>query len=147
MVIKQVIRPTFNLFQARPRISFHTRLSHVIFFFYDCMDTIFFIWVPYNRMFLLKFSLGFIICEILDTYMYVSILVGVLVFVDQACWTCYVLFTGYQTQVDQVILNMVDFDIILGISWLSSYHVFLHYHARTTTIAMPRMDILDLDTN
>ncbi|XP_070010054.1 uncharacterized protein [Nicotiana sylvestris] len=33
---------------------------------------------------------------------------------------------------------MVDFDVILGIDWLSPYHAILDCHAKTVTLAMPR---------
>ncbi|XP_070045227.1 uncharacterized protein [Nicotiana tomentosiformis] len=32
---------------------------------------------------------------------------------------------------------MVDFDVILGIDWLSPYHAILDYHAKTVTLVMP----------
>ena len=32
---------------------------------------------------------------------------------------------------------MVDFDVILGMDWLSRYHAFLDCNAMTLTLAMP----------
>ena len=32
---------------------------------------------------------------------------------------------------------MVDFDVILGMDWLSPYHVVLDCNAKTVTLAMP----------
>ncbi|WMV45497.1 hypothetical protein MTR67_038882 [Solanum verrucosum] len=32
---------------------------------------------------------------------------------------------------------MVDFDVILGMNWLSSYHVILDCNAKTVTLVMP----------
>lgn len=51
-------------------------------------------------------------------------------------------FMGHKTWANLVILDIVDFDIILGMSWWSPYHAILDYHAKTVTIAMPRMDRL-----
>ncbi|XP_070053442.1 uncharacterized protein [Nicotiana tomentosiformis] len=38
---------------------------------------------------------------------------------------------------------MVDFDIILGIDWLSPYYVILEYHAKTVKLAMPGLPRLE----
>ena len=39
-----------------------------------------------------------------------------------------------------MILDMVDFDIILGMSWLSPYLAILDCHAKTMTLAMSEID-------
>ena len=44
---------------------------------------------------------------------------------------------GYDTWVDLIILGMVDFDVILGMDWLSPYHAVLDCNAKTVTLAMP----------
>ncbi|XP_070044551.1 uncharacterized protein, partial [Nicotiana tomentosiformis] len=36
-----------------------------------------------------------------------------------------------------LLLDMVDFDVILGMDWLSPYHAILDYHAKTVTLVMP----------
>lgn len=41
---------------------------------------------------------------------------------------------GFHTLVDLVILDMLDFDVILGMIWLSSYYVVLNYNAKTVTL-------------
>ena len=51
--------------------------------------------------------------------------------------SCLVSLAGYNTWVDLIILGMVDFDVILGMDWLSPYHVVLDYNAKTVTLAMP----------
>ncbi|XP_069144551.1 uncharacterized protein [Solanum lycopersicum] len=38
---------------------------------------------------------------------------------------------------DLIILGMVDFDVILGMDWLSPYHAVLECNAKTVTLAMP----------
>ncbi|XP_070050504.1 uncharacterized protein [Nicotiana tomentosiformis] len=38
---------------------------------------------------------------------------------------------------------MIDFDVILGMDWLSPYHVILDYHAKTVTLAMPWLSWLE----
>ena len=63
--------------------------------------------------------------------------VGDSVIVDRVYRPCLVTFMGYDTWVDLMILDMVDFDIILGMSWLSPYHAILDCHTKTVTLAMP----------
>ncbi|XP_069147009.1 uncharacterized protein [Solanum lycopersicum] len=41
------------------------------------------------------------------------------------------------TPVDLIILGMVDFDVILGMDWLSPYHAILDFNAKTLTLTMP----------
>lgn len=79
------------------------------------------------------------VCEMLDTSMHVSTPVGDLVAVDQV-YRIFLLFMGYQTWDDLVILHIVDFDIILGMSWLSLYHVILDYHTKIVIVAMQGID-------
>ena len=44
---------------------------------------------------------------------------------------------GYDTHADLKVLDMIDFDVILGMDWLSSYHTILNCHAKTITLVMP----------
>ena len=57
--------------------------------------------------------------------------------------SCLVFLAGYETWVDLIILGMVNFDVILGMDWLSPYHVVLDCNAKTVTLAMlgvPRVE-------
>ena len=49
----------------------------------------------------------------------VSTPVGESVIVEKVHRSCLVNFVGSNTYVDLVILEMVDFDVILGMTWLS----------------------------
>ena len=53
-----------------------------------------------------------------------------------------VTFVGRNTYVDLVILEMVDFDVILGMNWLSPNFAILDCNAKTVTLAKPRTDPL-----
>ncbi|XP_069150832.1 uncharacterized protein [Solanum lycopersicum] len=44
---------------------------------------------------------------------------------------------------DLKVLDMIDFDVILGMDWLSSYHAILNCYAKTITLAMPRIPIVE----
>ncbi|XP_070055769.1 uncharacterized protein [Nicotiana tomentosiformis] len=74
---------------------------------------------------------------------YVSIPVGDFVVVDWVYWSCVVTFSGYETIVELLLLDMVDFEIILGIDRLSLYHAIIDCYAKTVTLAMlelPRLE-------
>ena len=58
-------------------------------------------------------------CELLDMPIRVSTLVGESVIVEKVYRSCLVTFVGSNIYVDLVILEMVDFDVILGMTWLS----------------------------
>lgn len=58
-------------------------------------------------------------------------------------FSCYVLFIDVHTWVDLIILDMLDFDVILGITYLSLYHAILKFNVKIVTLEMPGMDNLD----
>ncbi|XP_070042434.1 uncharacterized protein [Nicotiana tomentosiformis] len=66
------------------------------------------------------------------------------VIVDQIYRSCIVTFYGYETRVDLLLLDMTDFEIILGgMDWLSPYHSILDYRDKIVTLAMlelPRLE-------
>ena len=68
-------------------------------------------------------------CDLLDMPIRVSTSVGEFVIVEKVYRSCLVTFVGSNTLVDLIILEMVDFDVILGMTWLSpnlqSYIVML----------------------
>lgn len=43
----------------------------------------------------------------------------------------------YNTQVGLIVLEMVDFDVILGMDWFPLYHAILNCFAKTVTLAIP----------
>ena len=51
-------------------------------------------------------------------------------------------FVGNNTYVDLVILEMVDFDVILGMTWLSPQFAILDCNAKTVTLAKHGTDPL-----
>ena len=46
-------------------------------------------------------------------------------------------FVGSNTHVDLVILEMVDFDVILGMTWLSPNFAILDCNVKTVMLAKP----------
>ncbi|XP_070041035.1 uncharacterized protein [Nicotiana tomentosiformis] len=73
----------------------------------------------------------------------VSTSVGDSIIVDHVYQSCLVVIGGIETIVDLLLRNMVEFDVILVMDWLSPYHSILDCHAKTVTLAMlglPRLE-------
>ena len=81
-------------------------------------------------------------CELLDMPIRVSTPVGESVIVEKVYRSCLVNFVGSNTHVDLVILEMVDFDVILGMTWLYPNFTILDCNAKTVTLAKPGTDPL-----
>ncbi|XP_070040015.1 uncharacterized protein [Nicotiana tomentosiformis] len=73
----------------------------------------------------------------------VSTPVGDTIVMDRVYRSCVVTIGGLETRVDLFLLSMVDFDVILGMDWLSPCHAILGCHVKTVTFAMsglPRIE-------
>ncbi|XP_070032230.1 uncharacterized protein [Nicotiana tomentosiformis] len=81
--------------------------------------------------------------ESLGVSVYVSIPLGDSVVVDCVYRSCGVTFCGCETRTDLLLLDIVDFEVILGMDWLSSYHAILDSHANTVTLVMSEMPRLE----
>ncbi|XP_070020596.1 uncharacterized protein [Nicotiana sylvestris] len=81
--------------------------------------------------------------ESLGNLVHVSIFMGNSVVVDQIYQSCVVIFFGFETREYLMLLDMTDFEVILGMDWLSPYHVVLDFYAKTVILAMlelPRLE-------
>ncbi|XP_070003492.1 uncharacterized protein [Nicotiana sylvestris] len=81
--------------------------------------------------------------ESLGTPVYVFTLVCDSIVVDQIYRSYVVTFYGYETRADLLLLDMTDFEVILGTDWLSSNHNILDCHAKTIILAMPKLPRLE----
>ncbi|XP_070017605.1 uncharacterized protein [Nicotiana sylvestris] len=62
--------------------------------------------------------------------------VGDAIVVDRIYRSCVVTIGSLETRVNLLLFDMVDFDVILGMDWLSPYHSILDCHAKTVTLAL-----------
>ena len=51
--------------------------------------------------------------------------------------SCVVSVCGIDTLMDLMLLKMIDFDIILGIDWLASYHATVDCHLKEVRFEIP----------
>ncbi|XP_075095117.1 uncharacterized protein LOC142173429 [Nicotiana tabacum] len=75
-------------------------------------------------------------CDLIVTPIYVSIPVWDSIMVDRVYQSCVVTICGSETRADFLLLNMVYFDVILDMHWLSLYHAILDCHAKTVMLVM-----------
>ena len=63
--------------------------------------------------------------------------------IDSICMRCIVSLDDVQFSIDLIVLQMSEFDVILGMDWLSSYHVSLDCFAKTVCLGVPsRPDVV-----
>ncbi|XP_070039956.1 uncharacterized protein [Nicotiana tomentosiformis] len=74
---------------------------------------------------------------------YISTHMGDSIIVDCVYHSCVVSIGRLETSVDLLLLDMLDFDVILDMDWLLPYHTILDYHAKTVTLAMSRLPRLE----
>ncbi|XP_070049756.1 uncharacterized protein [Nicotiana tomentosiformis] len=68
-------------------------------------------------------------CDSLSALVYVLTPMGDAIVIDCVYCSCVVTIGSLETHVDLLLLDMVDFDVILGMDWLSPYHAILDCHA------------------
>ncbi|XP_070003046.1 uncharacterized protein [Nicotiana sylvestris] len=77
--------------------------------------------------------------------MYVSTPVRDSIIVDHIYCSCVVDIGGLETRVDLLLLDMVNFDVILRIDWLSPYLTILDCHAKTAQCMVEKGCLTYLD--
>ncbi|XP_070045382.1 uncharacterized protein [Nicotiana tomentosiformis] len=75
-------------------------------------------------------------CDSLSAPVYVSMPVGDSIIVDHVYHSCVVSIGSLDTSVNLLLLDMIDFDIILSMDWLSPYHAILDCHTKMMTLAI-----------
>lgn len=78
----------------------------------------------------------------IDYLVYVYTLISESVVVAHIHHSCTVLFAGFWTWIYLIILDILDFNVILE-TWLSPHHTILNYNAKIMTLARPGMNKLE----
>ncbi|XP_070032814.1 uncharacterized protein [Nicotiana tomentosiformis] len=81
--------------------------------------------------------------ESLGTPIYLSTPMGNYVVMHWIYRSCIVTFCGYETKADLLLLDMTEFEVILGMDWLSLHHAILYFQAKTVTFVMPDFPTLE----
>ncbi|XP_070019822.1 uncharacterized protein [Nicotiana sylvestris] len=56
--------------------------------------------------------------------------------VDHVYRSCLIALSGFEARADLLLLSIVDFNVILGMDWLSPHHDILNCHAKTVILTM-----------
>ena len=114
---RQVIGPIVMLSPGGLKQRHLMLLSQVIFWSVIAWLLYYLILDPHFHMYLPHLLTGLdLYCDLLDMPICVSTPVGESVIVDKVYRSCLVDFMGRNTHVDLIILEMVDFDVILGMT-------------------------------
>ena len=68
--------------------------------------------------------------ETLEESLHVSSPLGSRVSVEQICWDCEVEISRILLNVDLRVMDMLEFDVILGMDWLTAHRVVIDYDRR-----------------
>ena len=68
--------------------------------------------------------------ETLDEPLHVSSPLGTKVRIDQICWECELEISGILLTVDLQVMDISDFDVILGMDWLTAHRVVIDCDSR-----------------
>ena len=59
--------------------------------------------------------------ETLEELLHVSYPLGIRARIDQICWDCELEISGILLMVDFRVMNISEFDVILGMDWLTAH--------------------------
>ena len=71
--------------------------------------------------------------EALEEPLYVSSPLGVKAMIGMICRGCELEISGILLTMDLRVMNMSEFDVILGMDWLTTYRVVIDYERRRVT--------------
>ena len=63
---------------------------------------------------------------------------GQLLIVQMVFRSCVISVCGINTLVDLMLLEMIDFDVILGMDWLASCHAIVNCHLKEVRFEIPK---------
>ena len=71
--------------------------------------------------------------ETLDEPLHVSSPIGIRARIDQICWDCELEISRILLTVDLQVIDISDFDVILGMDWLTAHRVIIDCDSRRIT--------------
>ena len=71
--------------------------------------------------------------ETLEEPLHVNSPLGTRVRIDQTCWDCELKISGIFLMVDLWVMDISDFDVILGMDWLTAHRVVIDCDSRRIT--------------
>ena len=74
--------------------------------------------------------------EVLEEPLYVSSPLGIRARIGMICRGCELEISGILLTVDLRVMNMLEFDVILGMDWLATYRVVIDCERRRVTAYM-----------
>ena len=77
-------------------------------------------------------------CEPMKTKLYVETPVGGILSTESVCKSCSIKIGERELPTDLVVLDMHDFDVILGMDWLATYHASVDCHGKRVNFHIPR---------
>ena len=75
-----------------------------------------------------------LVAQPLDTPLSVSTPLGEVSLLESVCRRCTVSLDESEFIVDLIVLHMSEFDVILDMDWLSSYHISIDYFTKTVKL-------------
>ncbi|XP_070033096.1 uncharacterized protein [Nicotiana tomentosiformis] len=137
-------QPLFYAFPARPEVeSSNAVITCIILVYHRYASVLFEPGSTYSYVssyFALYLNMS---RDSLSATIYVSTPVWDFIVVDRVYHACLVTIRSNETRVDLLLLDMVDFDVILSMDWLSPYHTILDSHAKIVTLAMSGLPLLE----
>ncbi|XP_070056533.1 uncharacterized protein [Nicotiana tomentosiformis] len=79
----------------------------------------------------------------LSAFVHMSTSVKDCIDVEHVYHSCVVTSGSRETIMNLLLLDMVDFDVILGMDWMSPYHAILYCHTKIITLAVPGLPQLE----
>lgn len=77
------------------------------------------------------------LCSVsLSVPLYIDTSVDDLLVVVQVYKSYLVIVPEFDTQINLIVLDMIDFNVILGLDWLSPYHAVMDCFAKIVTLAL-----------
>ena len=108
-------------------LQIHTLFARALI---DLGSTHSFVSVSFARL------LGMLI-DNMDFDLFIATPLGESFVVNQILRDCYVMIGYKEMTVDLVLLGLQDFDVILGMDWLASYHAFVDCFGKRVTFSIP----------